>query len=223
MNSILRTIGQAVRGTHTIAPETPAVGREIKALFQGLFENGTQAAADQTSTIKDMNGNVVDPKAGPIIDTLVGGFTQGKFQLIENKGLSSPITLIERIATRRFHGTTKEALGEQLTRREFNDRGGRVYFASKETAVSYAAQKAKSEKGTPVVVEVVSNQKALDNDSTPDGMGRGLGAYSYYPTKESAVKIVRVYDVSTLEMKTFAEIFREHYANKPDGLKGAVT
>ncbi|NGX39605.1 MAG: hypothetical protein KR126chlam1_00937 [Chlamydiae bacterium] len=100
-----------------------------------------------------------------------------------------------------YHGTCASLLGDQLKDGKFEDRGRKVYFASKSTAARYALSKKAVYGGDPLVLVIRSKQKPKLNDITPDGMGRGLGLYSYFRTEDASVWIREVHRVEPLNLE----------------------
>ncbi|HSX11905.1 MAG TPA: hypothetical protein VLF61_00240 [Rhabdochlamydiaceae bacterium] len=102
-----------------------------------------------------------------------------------------------------YHGTTTKALGDQLKKGKFEDRGKKIYFAELETAVRYAAQKSSLDKSDAIVVKVYSEQRSKINKLLPSemeghGVSIGLGAYSYLVPEENPVYIQEVYQQETV-------------------------
>lgn len=138
-----------------------------------------------------------------------GGQT-GVFRVIEDlthRKPSSFISFIKPEAYTYYHGTSKEALGKQLTDGKFENLGKGIYIGTKETALGYAARRIlKGETG--VILAVSSPQKPKMNSISLEGWGNdGLGAYSFFDPTKADVAIEKAYNVTLEHMNpTLAEL-----------------
>jgi len=96
-----------------------------------------------------------------------------------------------------LHGTTREQLGDQLKKGFFENRGLPIYADQRPEVAAYYAWKKKSDKGTPVVVELESRSDLQSNDLSLEGFGvrSSLGMYSYLDPSKAPVRIAAVYEL----------------------------
>lgn len=93
-----------------------------------------------------------------------------------------------------YHGTCKEKMGDQIEKGVFENRGRKIYGDTMETALTYATQR-----GTPIVLEITSDQKVKHNEiATDGGWGWGLGYFPFFHPDEAPVKILKCYAVQEL-------------------------
>lgn len=89
-----------------------------------------------------------------------------------------------------YHGTSLKALGDQVEKGRFDNRGTKLYFADEKTAAQYAHVKGR---GEGVIVEVSSKGPSVMNELLGNV---SKGAYRYFPAGNE-VTIQRVYKVRT--------------------------
>jgi hypothetical protein len=96
-----------------------------------------------------------------------------------------------------WHGTTEARIGAQIQQGQFADRGEKVYFATRETAVHYALSRARYDQSKPVVLKIASKQKPERNPVETEGWGLngGLKDYAFFQTEKGPVKILDAYKI----------------------------
>lgn len=130
----------------------------------------------------------------PLFTQAVKGNTAGQLCSFKLEPLFDNRTLLQKLNpfSGLFHGSSAKKLGDQLETGKFEvwkDKT-KIYADSLDVALTYATKNK-----DPIVVEVASKQKRTSNEINPDGMGRGLGLYSYFQTDVAPVQILRAFRV----------------------------
>lgn len=152
-------------------------------------------------TISKLSKILTEPvkKVAAVLPATAG--EKGHFQLTQlpiEAGIKP--ALLKRIfgSTTGYHGTSTKALGEQLKKRQFENRSKKIYFGTLEEAVHYAAKRSLSDKSQPLVLKIYSEQAPKGNELLPSqleghGVSIGLGDYSYLSTENNPVYIQKAY------------------------------
>jgi hypothetical protein len=116
---------------------------------------------------------------------------------LKAEGVDSPDSFVDKAPRiRGFHGTSLEALSNQLQNGKFDNQNRRIYFASVDTAVDYAHFKEScGEHG--IIVELSSDCHSQLNDF----INEDLGFYCFIPPgKDQEVFIERAWEVRSLPL-----------------------